>query len=1714
MADDAFLRNLFNLPAAEAPKSPEPSEPVSPSTVPAEMAPPTAADVPAEMIPPTAAPVFEPPKDLSFLDDATNVIDEGVEFARSVPGKVTQGIYTLGAGGLDQFGQAFEGVKTLSQAGLRKLDEALGENDVVFGSKGLLGEYVHQGVGFLGDEIAASGSLLRRSAETARKEDPGLGDQILEGLGGITAQAAVLFGTGGIGGTSMFTFQGAKQVEEKLQEAGLEGSDGDMAILLGAPATAVVERLGLEKLVKVMPPQAKTKILQQLKSALAAGGIEALEERVEDTLQDLAIKLSADSQYELSGLAPELTDEDIVAGGTGATFKLLLNTLLPKRYQLPPQQLKNEGKQSAKQEAEGDQLSVPPLIQTELEKAKEARVEAEKRVREVVQQTDRTVLAEELPGVPRQEAIQPVKPIRTFADPAVQDFLKEHQVRTDEGVYVSTNDFLKSAGYQKGRTYLGVNASPSLYAKEIEKIDQIVKAQGMRPETQQQFLKLKGQYETAQKNYTQWKNEAAQVIEGWQKLFLPDTTIILDDNNAESATSRGNHLGLENGVSIISLNPYMLNNSLRRIKNSRGPQLDKDMLYAALSHEFGHAIITHEFQKAPVKVQATIRAEYAKWVKERAEANVGGREYFGRFLTPPQQQVVQGIAAKIKPGINETNLENYAYLNSFAEYLAQEHAKFSGQNAQVRGVAAPFWKKVTEKLKRFYQKTRRYSTASASYSAWAESLIAKNAELELQRKYLSDSVSRIATRDAEDARREPMTPEEFSPDKMEAFQLDQAQDAIDSYQQIHGGLGERPGLRELMRRAEVPVDNPRAIDRLDGARDNFSKFKGWTLTLLQIAKRNPHIEGFTRPTAEGNPGYLQLNRLYQNDQNRRARELDTRVGEWWGLGTQGAARVGQLLAELDRRSFRGQTLVDDATVRSLAREYGVTEREFEVYQDIRDSLRDSLDYVREALISRAQRLTRNPQALQEEIQEINRSMDAMMQRNYFPSTRFGNHAVVVRAIADDTEYEGRTYNRGETLLREHFETKGEAEERSTNLKRLMGNNASVGLDYVEDTTAQSFQGMPPAILNLLRESLPADQQQNLERAILQTAPGRGYLRHQMQKRGVAGASQDFIRAYTSYMHSLSSYLGHIDHQDRMTSALDAVEGSIQEILLNGGDARKRRQILNHLRNHQEYLFNPGGEMESWSALAFNWYLAGVPKQAVLNLMQLPTVIGPYLGAKYGDVTATKNLLYAETVLFGRKFSPDRMLPELQEAIRQGEEDGVLDQSFAYEVAALKTARNLDRMLPGRFLNSRGLAKLNQGIAEVGGWLFHKSEMHIRHLAFIAAWKSEMDQSGDRVRAYQAGRDAVQAGAFEYMRYNRPRMMRGKVRPLTIFMTHVQHMLEFLLSNNPGRYRALAALFVLAGVQGLPFVEDAEDILDWLIQKYNKMTGDYSSVPDTKTKLRKEIYSLIEAVGVDSPAMVTDFVLHGASKHSMGIPFLTEQMGIPFPDVDLSGSLTLGNIIPGTEALTAGSFTEALGKATEGALGAGFGIPLDMLKAISDTTADLDKRFQSALPKVVANPLKALDYADRGYVNKQGIKKLDFDENNPYHQAEIIAQALGFTPTRITNESAKSWAQLKTKIYYDTQKRLLQRQFMLAVEARDDAVRKDVLKDIRRYNDTVPYPSFKINPTGLERSVMQSVKNRVLISRGLPTTLKDIPVYVDIERYFEDIEKEIQVEEVP
>ena len=186
------------------------------------------------------------------------------------------------------------------------------------------------------------------------------------------------------------------------------------------------------------------------------------------------------------------------------------------------------------------------------------------------------------------------------------------------------------------------------------------------------------------------------------------------------------------------------------------------------------------------------------------------------------------------------------------------------------------------------------------------------------------------------------------------------------------------------------------------------------------------------------------------------------------------------------------------------------------------------------------------------------------------------------------------------------------------------------------------------------------------------------------------------------------------------------------------------------------------------------------------------------------------------------------------------------------------------------------------------WTFNATEQASRRAVGLAAYRLEYERrktSGASEKdAIEAARqfavEALRISLGEYSVINRPPAWRSGIQSFLymykVFPTTSIQLLKALPRS--GQLYMLAAMWVLAGVSGFPFAEDLEDIIDTIAQKLGFRVG----------SIRYEAAKLIDSIAPGA----SQIILNGGANAIL--------------PADLAGRVSLGDFIPGTGILLAGS----------------------------------------------------------------------------------------------------------------------------------------------------------------------------------------------------------------
>lgn len=881
----------------------------------------------------------------------------------------------------------------------------------------------------------------------------------------------------------------------------------------------------------------------------------------------------------------------------------------------------------------------------------------------------------------------------------------------------------------------------------------------------------------------------------------------------------------------------------------------------------------------------------------------------------------------------------------------------------------------------------------------------------------------------------------------------------------------------------------------------------WGYTLRQLTLRNPFINGLKR--------YNELMDAWNNAATVWKSRADETIKGWRALGKKSQDNLAKFIFSIDSMEYLGKDeqprLPTDEELLSMAKKHKMTEEAYAVYQQVRSDLNAFISKIEEIAIRDAKRTIQNDISLMLRIAEIEKEFAILRNRPYFPHSRFGDFSVVVKR------------KNGQTAHFEQFKSRKEALEASKAIQAQFGpeKGFSVRVDKIPEEM-KPFRGLPPTLLNKMKTMPGLSEQQRIwiDQLVLELSPTQSFRKRLSRRADIPGYSLDAMRSYANYFWHGSNYLARLEFQQPLQESIDSVHAEASDPELSAGrDVTKTREIADFMQNHFDQIMNPGPDWAQVRSLAFVWWLGFLPQSAAVNLTQIPMVSLPYLGSRFGDVKAVSAIKkgYGDFIRIFR-MKTDNVSDDFLEALSRAVEKGVVDESYAAELAATAEGGNLAALIPGN--------KAQRGLAQVshwGAWMFQNTEKINRRVVFSAAWNlAERDPgnaflqelkelntlefnellsdgfTNEQALSYLAGRDAVWSTQFQYSNHARPRFIRGRKGVIFTFFTFLQSMVHFA-AHDRARTRFFLMMFLFAGVMGLPGADDFNAFVRFASRK---LLGEDVNL---EMEMRKMIVNMAD--GDIDP----DIILHGTSRVGFGMHAAADLAGIPFPEFDLSASLGLGRIIPGfKEAFGTQhkSFAANFAKIGQDVAGASLGIGINIWQALSDDELPFGdhKRWERAMPRALKSLVRANRFHTEGRErDRKGATFMEFDASDPDQLAEIIAQALGFTPTRMTRKWDRQRMEQEAVAFWTIRRGMLLKQFDHAMTVGDKDAVKDMGAAIKRYNNEVAIPGFTISGRELRQSQRERQRRRGLVEVGIPASKKQRALVHDVQRLFPEVE---------
>lgn len=605
--------------------------------------------------------------------------------------------------------------------------------------------------------------------------------------------------------------------------------------------------------------------------------------------------------------------------------------------------------------------------------------------------------------------------------------------------------------------------------------------------------------------------------------------------------------------------------------------------------------------------------------------------------------------------------------------------------------------------------------------------------------------------------------------------------------------------------------------------------------------------------------------------------------------------------------------------------------------------------------------------------EIYERVNQLKAAGYTPLMRFGKYYVQVEEVDPQT---GKTVmnpdtGKPNTLYFSRFETEAEASD--AYFREQVANrgkdNMKVTSGPVNDEAFKMFSGISPETLELFADVVGAKEA--TEKFYQEALSERSALKRRITRNSTEGYSENMPRVLANFITSNGKFAAQRYYNRDINNA-------IRYIPRLQGDVQKEAMRL------KEYVDNPGNAGAIASALSFTWFLGGNIASALINATQPVMMTLPYL-SQFGASRAAAELSKAAPYAMGRKQIVDA---DLKAALKRGSQEGKVDAQEIFHlysvgiqgVASILSGKLSKLPLVGskvKGASESARARMN-ALGTLWGMPFAMVEGFNRRLTFIAAWN--VAKATGNPDPYQFAVDAIDQTQGVYNKVNRPNWARGSVgRVVFTFaqfkIMNVEMIKRLATMGGPEGKKAaamyLAVLILMAGLAGVPYADDVDDIIDtagqWLGYNTNMK----------RTKREWAYKTLGQGFG--------DLALYGISSH------------LP---IDVAGRMGLGNFFPATgilkpsgEGNRAQDIMELGGPAVSG-LGRQV---FDAYDAAS--MGNYGKAAMTLMPTAIKNVATGADMAATGKAkDMKGRIKTDVTPG------EGFAKAIGLNPTVVAEKN--------------------------------------------------------------------------------------------------------------
>lgn len=607
-----------------------------------------------------------------------------------------------------------------------------------------------------------------------------------------------------------------------------------------------------------------------------------------------------------------------------------------------------------------------------------------------------------------------------------------------------------------------------------------------------------------------------------------------------------------------------------------------------------------------------------------------------------------------------------------------------------------------------------------------------------------------------------------------------------------------------------------------------------------------------------------------------------------------------------------------------------------------------------------------------------------------------------------------------------------------------------------------------------------------------TLPSQSIAKMFMHRENVPGASADIIRSFQHAAFHLAYQQGRFKYGPQMDDILLAAKGYIRAMANTEEGAVLSDYLTEVDRRHKEQVIKPPPSAP-WanylSNMNFLWYLTA-PASAIVNMLAVPSIALPVIGAKYGTAKAAARFMRNMRLLAssgtrdknGNFDAPSLLrakgITDVQLRALNMASESLLEQSLAHSAAGIAENPSLD--YSGKWGK----------IMQFATFPFHKAERFNREITFLTAFDLAYERNGGNLEAaVKEASDITWKTMFDYATYNKPRFVKGDLaRVLFAFKQYAQHMTYLLFRtaydatkgvdkdefdavkaqygeeeamkyvaemkeiNSEARRTFLMLMgmsFLFAGAGGLP--------IWWLLEgignAFHAVFGDDEEGWDFNNAFKNKMTEVFGGFAGDSISRGVIPQLTGAS--------LSQRMSINLGDMWFRDTRkNLDEVSWFQETMI-------------NLLGPSVGIGVNAMEAIKRYKDGYPERAMEAIaPAAFKNILAGSRLASEGALTMKGDTLLESITGT-----EAFLQMLGFTPERLAQrQQANIEAKSVEQAILDKKQNILNL-YAMAVDNDDEEAIDKVLERIDEFNDK--NPEFAITGRSLKSSMSRRAKNKAM-----------------------------------